>query len=72
MDPSIETALRTWLPLLLPLVLLQLGLQIAAIYDLVRRERELVRGGNKWVWAAVIVLGEAIGPLAYFLLGRKE
>jgi hypothetical protein len=70
MESSLETTLRTWLPLLLPLLLLQLGLQVAAIYDLVRREK--VRGGNKWVWGAVIVLGEALGPLAYFLVGREE
>ena len=47
--------IRNWLPLLLPLLVLQLGLQVAAVWDLVHREK--VRGGNKWVWGAVIVLG---------------
>ena len=70
MESTVGTMLRQWLPLLLPLLLLQLGLQVAAIVDLVRREK--VRGGNKWIWGAVIVLGEALGPLAYFLLGREE
>lgn len=67
--PTMEM-LRTWLPLILPLVVLQLALQVAAIVDLVRREK--VRGGNKWVWGAVIVLGEIVGPLVYFLLGRVD
>lgn len=70
MESSLETILRTWLPLLAPLIALQLALQAAAIIDLVRRER--VRGGNKWVWGAVIVLGEMLGPLVYFVAGREE
>ncbi len=70
MQPSLEATLRTWLPLLVPLIVLQLALQAAAIIDLVRRER--VRGGNKWIWGAVIVLGEMLGPLVYFVAGREE
>jgi hypothetical protein len=31
-----------------------------------------VRGGNKVVWGVVIVLGQLLGPLAYFLFGREE
>ena len=69
MEPSLESALRTYLPLLAPLLVLQLALQAAALIDLVRRER--VRG-NKWLWAAIIVLGELLGALLYFVLGRKD
>jgi hypothetical protein len=56
--------------LLLPLILLQLGLMIAALVDLFRRER--VAGGNKWVWGLVIVFVSTFGPLAYFVFGRKD
>ena len=59
------------LPLLIPLIVLQLALMAAALYDLTRPERR-VKGGNKWVWAFVIVLGELIGPLVYFFLGRED
>jgi hypothetical protein len=52
--------LKELLPLLIPLVLLQLGLMAAALVDLSRRER--VRGGNKLIF----------GPLAYFLFGRED
>ncbi len=64
------STLRTLLPLLAPLVVLQLGLLVAAVWDLAHRER--VRGGNKWVWLAVVVLINTIGPLVYFLFGREE
>jgi len=70
MQSSLDTTLRTWLPLLAPVIVLQLALQVAAIVDLVRRER--VRGGKKWLWAAVIVLGELLGALLYFAVGREE
>lgn len=41
--------------LLAPLVVIQVGLQAFRLVDLVRRER--VKGGNKRVWGAAIVLG---------------
>jgi len=64
-DPGLLIAL------IVPLVALQLALIILALRDLVRPERR-VRGGNKLAWAAVIVLGEVLGPLLYFVMGRDE
>ena len=58
-----------WLPLLVPIVFLQLGLMIFALLDLVRRERTK---GPKWVWALVIVLINFIGPVVYLVIGREE
>lgn len=59
------------LPFLIPLVLIQVVLIVIALRDLVRPERR-VRGGDKRIWAVVIVLGELIGPLVYLTLGRVE
>jgi hypothetical protein len=59
------------LALLAPIVLIQLGLMIAALVDLERADRR-VRGGNKLVWAVVIVIVNVIGPIAYFIVGRDE
>jgi hypothetical protein len=56
--------------LLLPLLLIQVALLVLALRDLVRPERR-VRGNNKLVWAIVICLGELIGPLLYFAIGRE-
>jgi hypothetical protein len=58
------------LPFIIPLVLLQLTLMIVALVDLIRREK--TRGLPKWAWALVIVLGELIGPIVYFIFGRGE
>jgi hypothetical protein len=57
--------------LLAPIVVIQLGLMIAALYDLEREERR-VRGGSKLVWALVIVFVNVIGPIIYFVAGREE
>ena len=57
--------------LLAPVVVIQLGLMIAALYDLEPEERR-VRGGSKLVWALVIVLINVLGPILYFAIGRDE
>ena len=59
------------LALLLPILLIQLGLMIAALFDLEKEERR-VRGGSKLVWALVIVFLNIFGPILYFLAGREE
>ena len=59
------------LALLAPVILIQLGLMIAALYDLEKAERR-VRGGSKLVWALVIVFLNIIGPILYFVAGREE
>jgi len=61
--------LKQWLPLLIPVIILELGLMIAALIDLIKREKTK---GPKWVWALVIVLVNLFGPIVYFLVGRDE
>jgi hypothetical protein len=58
-----------YLPFLIPVILLQLGLMVFALIDLIRREKTR---GSKWLWAIVIVLGELLGPILYLLVGREE
>src|SRR4051812_35192195 len=57
--------------LIVPIALVQLGLLVAAIIDLLRDDRA-VRGGNKGLWAVVIVFVNLIGPVLYFLVGRLD
>jgi hypothetical protein len=58
-----------YLPILLPLFILQIGLMIAALFDLVRREQ--VRG-QKWIWVIIIIFVNLIGPILYFFIGRED
>ncbi len=63
--------LRQVLPLLLPLMVLQLALLLLAIVDLFREERK-VRFVGKPIWALIIVFVNIVGPLAYFFVGRED
>lgn len=63
--------LRAALPWLLPLLFLLLGLTIWAIVDLLGADR-VVAFGPKWLWLVVILLSSPIGPLIYFLFGRRD
>ncbi len=51
------------LAVLLPLILIEVGLLVWAVVDLVKREN--VRGGNKLVWALVIIFVSTLGPILY-------
>jgi len=57
--------------LLAPILAIQLGLMIAALFDLEKDDRH-VRGGNKLVWVLVIVFVNVLGPVIYFVAGREE
>ncbi len=63
--------LRQVLPLVLPLLVLQLALLLLAIVDLFREERK-VRFVGKPIWALIIVFVNIVGPLAYFFAGRED
>lgn len=59
------------LPILLPLMLAELALVAYCLIDIFRPERR-VRGGNKLVWALVVLLIGTLGPLAYLFWGRED
>ncbi|NGM85121.1 PLDc_N domain-containing protein [Paenibacillus sp. 7124] len=57
------------LSLLWPLIALQGLLAVIGLVSLVKAQS--VRG-PKWMWAIIILLGNLLGSLAYFTIGRKE
>jgi hypothetical protein len=57
--------------LILPILVIELALLGLAIRDLLRADRR-VRGGNKAVWALVILLFSLLGPILYFMIGRED
>jgi hypothetical protein len=63
-------AFRDALPYLIPLFVLEIALLVIAVIDLDRRE--YVTGNNKLVWVLVVVLISVIGPVIYFVFGRKK
>ncbi len=50
----------------------QLGLLVAALYDLRKRPADQIRGPKR-IWAMVCGINYlGLGPIAYFLIGRRR
>ncbi|MGI6106242.1 MAG: PLDc N-terminal domain-containing protein [Raoultibacter sp.] len=65
-----EDQLVTYLPFLVPLFILQVGLAIAALIHVIRHPN--YRFGNKVFWIIVVLVFSIIGPVIYFAFGRGE
>ena len=61
--------IQPYIPLIIPLVLIQLTLMIVALVDIARRPKTR---GPKWIWVLVVIFINFIGPIVYFVLGREE
>ena len=60
-----------FLPFLIPIVLVELGLFLYTLYHILTHKT--YKYGNRTVWLIVtIVLMNFIGPILYFLLGRED
>ncbi|WP_341322023.1 PLD nuclease N-terminal domain-containing protein [Solibacillus sp. FSL H8-0523] len=55
--------------LVAPLLVLQLVLALLAIVDIVRIHDTR---GPKWMWVLISLFGSTLGPIAYFIIGRKS
>jgi hypothetical protein len=58
-----------YLPLIIPIVLIDLGLKIAAVLDILKHPK---LRGPKWMWIIIAVGVNLIGPIAYFTLARED
>lgn len=67
-DLIISEILR-FLPYLIPILVIEYGLLIIAIVQLVKNE---VRYLPKWGWALIIVFINIIGPIVFLLAGKKR
>lgn len=66
---GISEQLTRLIPLLIPILIIQLGLAIYCLFDLYRRVQT---NGPKWLWAVIILIGQLWGPILYLIIGRKE
>ncbi|MEK5444827.1 MULTISPECIES: PLDc N-terminal domain-containing protein [unclassified Fredinandcohnia] len=55
--------------LIAPIIVIQLILLVTAIVDLARSEET---NGPKILWVFVILLVSILGPILYFVIGRKR
>jgi len=57
--------------LVLPIVIIEFGLIVFALRDILRPERR-VRGDSKLMWGILIVVVGMLGPILYLTVGRRE
>jgi len=59
----------TLIAILAPIVVIHLILVITALVACVRAEETR---GPKWMWALIIVFVNMVGPILFFVLGRRS
>ncbi len=69
MNLSTPTLLEQILPLLVPIIVIQLILLVVALLDL---RKQTTTRGPRWMWAIIIIFVNIVGPILYFVLARKE
>ncbi len=56
--------------LLTPIIVIQLGLIVFSLHDLLRPERR-VKGDSKLMWGILILVIGLLGPILYLAVGRE-
>lgn len=54
-----------------PVILLQLILVVIALVSLAKAEAETIRG-SKLLWVIIILFGNILGSIVYFVAGRRD
>ncbi|MFE7064634.1 PLDc N-terminal domain-containing protein [Sutcliffiella sp. NPDC057660] len=52
-----------------PIIILQAILTIAALVSCIKQEET---NGPKWLWIIIILFINILGPILYFVVGRKN
>ena len=58
------------LPLLIPLIIIQLSLQVYCLIDILKRDN--FKYGNRLIWIIVVFAFNILGPVVYLIIARKD
>ncbi|MCR5480388.1 MAG: PLD nuclease N-terminal domain-containing protein [Ruminococcus sp.] len=62
--------LKEYLPFIIPLLVLQLGLMLAALISILKHKK--YKTGNRALWVILSLFVSIIGPILYFVLGKTD
>lgn len=66
-----NTELREFLPLLIPLVIAEFSLLGYTLFHIF--SHKTYKHGNRAIWLVIVLLGmNFIGPILYLIIGREE
>jgi Phospholipase_D-nuclease N-terminal len=64
-----STEIAKLVPILIPIILIELALMVAAIVDLIRHPKTRIL--PRWVWVLLVLFFQIFGPILYFIIGRE-
>lgn len=64
-----DVDLMSFLPIILPVILVGFILAMVALIDLYKNKKSR---NNVLIWTLIIIFGNTIGPILYFVIGRKD
>ena len=70
MTPDTTTTLSEYLPILIPLAIIQLGLMLWALIHVLTHKH--YRIGSRALWIVVVIVFSLLGPICYFVFGRGD
>ncbi len=66
-----KTIPKDWIPFLIPLIALQIGLYIFTMVHIFRHDH--YKRGSRLLWVIVATIGcEFVGPIIYMVFGRED
>lgn len=69
MDSTSIMDLDKLIPILAPFLIIQLILVVTALISCAKAERTR---GPKWMWVLIIIFVNIIGPVLFFIVGRRN
>ena len=61
---------REYLPILIPIIILEVGLMIYSLRHVLKHDR--YKFGSRTVWILIVVFIQIIGPILYLTIGRED
>ncbi len=62
--------IREYLPFFIPLIIIQIGLAVAALIHIFKHPN--YRFGNRVLWIIIVLFVNILGPVLYFIIGRGD
>nr|WP_322630776.1 PLD nuclease N-terminal domain-containing protein [Peptoniphilus coxii] len=61
---------REYLPVLIPIIILEIGLMIYSLRHVLKHDR--YKFGSRTMWILIVVFIQIIGPILYLTIGRED
>ena len=61
---------REYLPILIPIIILEIGLMIYSLRHVLKHNR--YKFGSRTMWILIVVFIQIIGPILYLTIGRED